>query len=111
LNYKDAVNASQIWAARGYDPETSTCVVSVVYYGDKLMWLTGWGGDWKKKWEEIPEKDLHMLEGLDFRPTGPRPDDEINDDLLAALSDIADEYEWEADVGEDYLEPMGETYD
>jgi hypothetical protein len=111
MNYKDAINASQIWAARGYDPATNVCVVSVSHYGDKLMWRTGWKGDWKKEWEPIPKDKTSMLDGLDFYPTGPKPDDQINDEMLAALSEIADEYAWEDEVKDDYLEPMGETYD
>lgn len=113
MDFKEAINASQIWAARGYDPTTNVCVVSVAHYGDQLIWLTGWKGDWKKKWVPIPEGEegLDMLNGLDFYPTGAKPEDQINDEVLAALSEIAEEYEWQDEVKDDYLEPMGETYD
>ena len=111
MNYVDAINASQIWAARGYDPTTNVCVVSVVHYGDELLWLTGWDGDWKKEWKPIPENELSKLDGLDFYPTGPKGEDQINEEVLTALSEIADEYDWEDEVKDDYFEPMGETYE
>ena len=111
MNYKDAINASQIWAARGYDTATNVCVVSVCHYDDKLMWLTGWGGDWKKEWKVIPDEEMSKLGSLDFYPTGPKTDDEINDEMLTALSEIADEYAWQDEAKDDYLEPMGETHD
>jgi len=111
MNYKDAINASQIWAARGYDPDTSKAVVAVVHYGGKLMWLTGWDGNWVKDWKPIPEDEMHKLEGLDFSPTGPKPDDQIAEEIIETLSEIADEYEYEAEDKANYFEPMGETYD
>lgn len=129
MNYKEAINASQIWAARGYD-QTKTCVVSVCFYGGKLMWLEGWKGNWSKKWEEVPEEKLPKLDDLNFFPTGPKPDEQIAAELLdalggsapetsgpdeeelqKALTEIADEYEWEKEVGDDYFSPMGETYE
>jgi len=111
MNYKDAINASQIWAARGYDPATNVCVVSVCLYGDELMWLTGWGGDWKKEWKKIPEAEIPKLSAFDFYPTGSKSDDQINDEMLSALSEIADDYAWQDEVKDDYFEPMSETYD
>lgn len=131
MNYKEAINASQIWAARGYD-HTNTCVVSVCYYGNKLMWLEGWGGNWTKQWKPVPDDKLDKLAPLNFFPTGKKPDDQIAAELLsalggdpepspsvtlsdaelkAALTEIADEYEHEKELGEDYFDPMGETYD
>lgn len=111
MNYKDAINASQIWAARGYDPDTNVCVVAVSHYDDRLMWLTGWKGDWKKAWAPVPEKELPLLDRLDFYPTGSKSDDQINDEMLSALSEIADEYAWQDNARDDYFEPMGETYE
>jgi len=125
MNYSDAINASQIWAARGYD-EKNICVVSVCHYGGKLMWLTGFGGNWTKTWEEMPEEANAQLEGLRFAPTGRKPDDQINAELLellgddqtpldeetaAAMAEIADEYDYADEVKDDYFEPMGETYE
>lgn len=132
MNYKEAINASQIWAARGYD-ESKTCVVAVCFYGDKLMWLEGWKGNWVKTWEPVPEDKLSKLEdpSLDFRPFGRKPDDQLAAELLEAvggpsetsattisdeemqkaLTEIADEYEYEDFAGDDYFTPMGETYD
>ena len=116
MNYKDAINESQIWSAAGYDPTTNQKVVAVAHYGDQLMWLTGWGGDWKKEWKPVPEDELHKLEGLDFYPTGPKPEDQITDEIVSALSEIGEEYEWLEEMqksGRDgfLIEPMGETYD
>jgi len=111
VDYKEAVNSSQIWSARGYDPATGECVVSVAHYGGCMRWLEGWGGNWKKKWTPIPEDEKHKLVGLEFRPYGAKPDDQIAEEVLAALSEIADEYEHQKDVGDDYFEPMGETYE
>lgn len=111
MDYQEALNQSQIWAARGYDPETNESVVSVAFYGgvdgEQLMWLEGWGGDWKKEWEPVPEDKLHMLEGLDFYPVGPKPADQINDEIVSALSEIADEYAYEEEEGDDYFRPLG----
>jgi len=107
VNYKEAINASQNWAARGYN-EQGECEVAVAHYGDNLLWLTGWEGDWQKKWKEIPEDEIHKLEGFDFVPTGPKPEDQISREVLDALTEIADEYELEDELKADYFEPMGE---
>lgn len=125
MNYKEAINASQVWAARGYD-QTKVCVVSVCFYGEKLMWLEGWKGNWSKKWEVIPEDKLSKLDDLNFFPTGRKPDEQIAAELLdaigsaatttptdevemqKALTEIADEYEYEKAVGDDYFSPIGE---
>ncbi len=111
MDYKEAINASQIWAARGYDRESGECVVSVSHYGDELRWLEGWGGNWKKTWKPVPEDEMHKLDDLEFRPYGAKDDDQIAQEMLDALSEIADEYEHEKEVGADYFEPMGETYE
>jgi hypothetical protein len=108
MNYKEAINASQIWAARGFDSK-GEAVVSVAHYGDELRWLQGWKGDWKKTWEPIPEDKMHMLEDLEFRPYGAKPADQIEAEVLAALSEIADEYEHEQEDAANYFEPMGEV--
>jgi hypothetical protein len=129
VNYKEAINASQIWSARGYD-KTKTCVVAVAHYGGKLMWLEGWKGNWSKTWKPVPDDKLATLEELNFFPTGPKPDEQIAAELLdalggpgpegrtldevemqKALTEIADEYEYEKEVGDDYFSPMGETYE
>ena len=136
MNYKEAINASQIWAARGYD-EKNVCVVSVCFYGEKTLWLTGFGGNWTKKWAPLDEADTPeeleeryaKLRDLRFAPTGPKPDDQIAAELLdvlggvstaetpvteeqrAALEEIADDYAWADENKDDYFEPMGETYE
>lgn len=125
MNYKEAINASQIWAARGYN-DMGKCEVSVCHYGGKLMWLEGWGGNWVKKWKEIPEDKIPMLLPLRFTPTGPRPDDVVAEELLGAFDDeatddplddemqeamaeIADLYELEEEDSANFFEPMGEA--
>ena len=107
MNYKEAINASQIWAARGFDDKGEP-VISVAHYGDELRWLEGWGGNWKKVWEPVPEDKIHLLDTLTFQPYGAKPDDQIEAEMLAALSEIADEYEIEDEDEANYFEPMGE---
>jgi len=107
MNLRDAINSSQIHAAKGYDA-AGECVVSIAYYGDCLRWLTGWGGNWAKEWKEIPEKERHKLDELTFRPSGPRPDDDIHDDMLRRFDDAADTLEAIYE-DEDDFEPMGDT--
>lgn len=138
MNYKEAINASQNWAARGYN-QAGICEVAICHYGGKLMWLPGFGGNWAKDWEPFeegvePEKlkeRLDSLAALNFYPTGPKPEEQVQWELLEALSDekatdktgvtdeemrqaleeIADEYEWADEMKDDYFEPMGETYE
>jgi len=133
MNYRDAINASQIWAARGYD-EKNVCVVSICHYGDKLMWLTGFGGNWVKEWKPLEEgvekEELEeryaKLKNLRFAPTGPKPEDQIqaelmdslsndeeplDDEMKAAMAEIYDDYEYADENKDDYFEPMGETYE
>ena len=43
-------------------------------------------------------------------PGGPKPEEQITQEMLSALSEIADEYEYEEEEKADYFEPMGETY-
>lgn len=126
MNYKEAINASQIWGARGYN-EMGVCVVAICLYDDVVMWLPGFDGNWAKDWEELPEDGESKLVGLKFAPTGRKPDDQIAAELLSilggeqeaplnkemreALEEIADEYEYLDEAGEDYFMPMGESYD
>lgn len=86
MNLDEALRSSSVAAARGYD-ESGKCVVSVAYYGGHLVWLTGWGGAWAKKWEPIPEDKKSKLDALEFRPTGARQRDAYE----AVLAEIFDE--------------------
>jgi hypothetical protein len=102
MTLEDAINASQIHAARGYT-EDDQCVVSLAYYGDKLLWLTGFGGNWAKGWkpvDEAPQEEQDKLKGLDFRPTGPKPEDQIEREVIDALTEMHED--------EDDFEPIGE---
>ena len=99
MNIHEAIKASQIHAARGYDADKP--VVSVAHYGGKLV-MNGWKGDWKK-WVPIPEDVLQEMEALNFRPSGPRPSDDIADEIMDALTEIfADD--------DDFI-PIGEAPD
>lgn len=102
MTLEEAINASLIYAARGYD-DKGQCVVSVAYYGDTLMWLKGFGGNWSKDWEPVKDEDREKLAALDFRPSGPRPDDQIEDEIKDAISEILDD--------NDDFEPIGERPD
>lgn len=110
MNYKDAINASQNWGARGFNSD-GVAIVSVAHYGGKLVWITGWEGDWKKKWVPIPEDELFKLDRISFLPMGPKDDDLISVEMMSALEEIADEYEHEEEEKSNYFEPMGETYE
>jgi len=129
MNYKEAINASQIWAARGYD-DTGVCVVTICFYDGKTMWRPGFGGNWAKNWEGLPEDGPAKIAHLRFAPTGPKPDEQVqaelldilgnddaasykvsDDEMQAALAEIGEEYEWADELRDDYHEPMGETYD
>ena len=107
MTYKEAINASQIWAARGFN-EKGEAVVSVAYYGDELRWLEGWGGNWAKSWKPVPEEDLHKLDKLVFHPYGAKPDDQIHEEMLASLGVIYDGYERDDADKENSFEPFGE---
>lgn len=100
MKLEDAVNASQIWAARGYD-ENGKCVVSIAYYGEKLMWLTGFGGNWAKGWEVMSDEDKESIKNLDFRPFGAKPEDQIEEEIKEAITEIIKD--------EDDFEPIGEA--
>jgi len=102
MNLKEAINASQIWAARGYTDE-GKCVVSVAYYGDELRWLTGWDGNWAKHWEAVDDEGMKKLEALTFKPSGPKPEEQIEQEVVEAITEIVED--------EDEFEPMGETYE
>ena len=119
MNYKDAINVSQIWAARGYT-NLGECVVSVSFYDNQLMWRTGWGGDWAMTWKPVPEDELFKLDELTFRPTGQKPKDQLSEEILAnfddandatltaemqaAMEEIAGEYELETELRDNYFE-------
>ena len=102
MKLQDALDASLISAARGYDKD-SKCVVSVAIYGDGLMWLTGWGGNWTKVWKAIDEEGMRKLQELDFKPSGPKPENMIEAEIRDALADINTREE------EDDFEPIGES--
>lgn len=87
MRLEDAVNASQIWAARGYD-ETGKCVCSVAVYPDKVMWLKGFGGAWAKEWVLMTDEDRTSVANLSFRPFGPKPEDQIEQEIVDALKEI-----------------------
>lgn len=72
MTLEEALAASRVQAARGYDADNK-CVVSVANYGGELLWLTGWGGSWAPEWVTIPEDGLGKLKPLDFKPTNPPP--------------------------------------
>lgn len=97
MNLKEAVNASTIWAARGYNDE-GACVVSISYYGDRLLWRNGISGSWTKTWVPIADGDYEILDSLEYLPSGPKPEEQIEEEILAALSEMHD----------DDFEPMGE---
>lgn len=103
MTLEDAINTSQVHAARGYN-ENDECVVSVAYYGGELLWLTGFDGNWAKDWKEIPVEDKHMLDGLNFRPTGPKPEEQIEKEVIDALTEI---YEMD-DESDNMFDPIGE---
>lgn len=100
MTLDEAINASQISAARGFD-SNKVCVASVAFYGDKLVWLSGFGGDWSKNWKEVGPSDRARLETLDFKPTGPKPEEQIEREVIAAITAIHED--------EDEFEPMGES--
>ena len=101
MELKEAINASPIWAARGYNHE-GQCECSVAFYGEKLTWLSGLGGFWAKKWEPLTEESEVLIGHLDFLPFGPKQEDEIEDDILKIITEIHSD--------EDDFEPMGETH-
>lgn len=103
MTLEDAINTSQVHAARGYNEEDE-CVVSVAYYGGELLWLTGFGGNWAKKWEKVPEEERSNLDRLNFRPTGPKPEDQIEKEVIDALTEI---YEMD-DEKDNMFDPIGE---
>lgn len=119
MKLEDAINASQIHSARGY--KHGQCVVSVAFYGGCLRWLTGWEGNWAKNWKEIPDEERHKLDGLDFRPGGPPPEEDVEDslyetfrqqkDTLEEIYKIYDQEEEEEKRGIDPFTPIGERDD
>ena len=96
---EEAINTSQIHAARGYT-ENDDCVVSLAFYGDKLLWLTGFDGNWSKDWKAVPDNEREKLEGLTFKPTGPKPEDQIEREVINAITEIYED--------DDKFEPIGE---
>lgn len=99
MNLEDAVNASQNWSARGFD-DLGNCVASVAYYGDRLVWLKGFGGNWTKSWAPLEEADRLLVRDLNFVPFGPKPEDQIEQEVLDAITAIHED--------KDDFEPMGE---
>ncbi len=102
MNLREAINISQIRAARGYN-DKDDCVVSVALYGEELKWLKGFGGNWSKNWETLSDEDRDRLIGLNFKPSGPKPAEQIEEEVSDALKQIRE--------SEDEFEPMGETYE
>lgn len=99
MTLEEAINVSQIHAARGYT-EKGECIVSVAFYGQKLVWLTGFGGEWAKKWKPVDEEERKKIEGLNFKPTGPKPEEQIEQEVIDAITEIVED--------EDDFEPIGE---
>ena len=100
MELKEAINASQNWSARGFD-DTDTCVVSLAYYGDQLLWLKGFGGNWSKDWAPVEDEDYKLLDPLNFIPSGPKPEEQIEQEVLDAITSMhQDDF--------DDFEPMGE---
>ena len=85
MTLKEAINASEIWSARGYNSK-GECVCSVAFYGGRLVMLAGFDGNWASKWESVDDDD-ERLEGLVYRPTGPKPDHELDDEIMNMLGD------------------------
>ena len=100
MRLRAAINASQVAAARGYTSD-GKCVCSVAFYDDQIMMLRGFGGDWDKKWSAISEEDQKKIDTLDFRPFGPKPADQIEQEIKDAITEIVED--------DDTFEPMGET--
>jgi hypothetical protein len=86
MNYKDAINASQILAARGVDAD-GTVVCSVAYYGEELVWLPGFGGKWAAKWAPVDEEGMKQIEALTFRPFEIRPENQMPVDIASAIAE------------------------
>lgn len=102
MELRAAINASQVAAARGYTAD-GKCVCSVAFYDDQMMMLRGFGGNWDKKWSPISGEDQEQIGKLDFRPFGPKPADQIEQEIKDAITEIVKD--------DDEFEPMGETYE
>jgi len=97
MTLDEALRASSVAAARGF--KDGKAVVSVAYYGGRLVWLTGWGGNWATEWKPVPKDEIKpKLDPLDFQPTGARQRDAYE----AVLAEIFDE-------DFDEFEPLGDT--
>jgi len=101
MTLDEALRASSIAACRGYEPESNKCVVSIAYYGGRMCWLEGWGGHWAKGWVPVPEDKKDKLEGLDFKPTGPRSREDFIEILEEIYDEDFDEFEPIADIMKD----------
>lgn len=102
MDLQEAINASQVGSARGYT-QGGECVCAVAHYDDQLLMLRGYGGDWEKKWGPITEADEEHFKTLDFLPFGPKPVDQIEQEIQDAITSIVQD--------DDEFEPMGETYE
>lgn len=100
MNVEDALGSSLVRAARGFDKD-GKCVVSVASYGGGLVWMTGWGGVWSNKWEAVPDGDRSKLDGLDFLPTGPRPAEDFDREIVEIYTAELEAEEVEGSDGAD----------
>ena len=76
MTLTEALSASRLLAARGFDAN-GVCVVSVADYGGTILWMEGWDGNWTNVWTEIAADRRSKLDALDFRPTGPPPEIDV----------------------------------
>lgn len=102
MDMQEAVSASQVGSARGYS-QKGECVCAVAFYDDQLLMLRGFGGDWEKKWSPITEEDAPLIKNIDFLPFGPKPVDQIEQEIKDAITEIIED--------EDDFSPMGESYE
>lgn len=75
-------------------------MASVAYYGERLVWRSGFDGNWAKSWQPVSDDDRKLLSELDFQPSGPKPEEQIEEEVLRAITEIHEDT--------DDFEPMGE---